>query len=522
MKSIFNYLRYKTYYKLRKENFQVEYRSLKSGLGDLNFNLEFNEHYPYDRNKSVKQYYLNFIGGKKLLDAYLLYKATGCSIKFLPLHKIYQDYLIQNGINVSRFFCTLTFWLYMFLFWLYGLLYFFSTLVKSFIVKNTNGDTDFFFFDRISKNNLPQPFNNGKSYDIISWMIDYLKLKNVRVIHPIPNINNFEHKNLEIRYGKAPFLVNFNEANKRQLLFESYKKIANSFLSFDWSQCLLLKEDLDSIFYLHGSSKNHKLKGYIIPNHITIYRPLWTYAAENKKINIITYFYSTMNLPLSLNGKTEDYAFKHLMNWPTNLIMNNDLKKELDINSNDSIKNILVKPIYFNTSALEIEYEKSCIISIYDIDPYKKSFHFGISTSNDYNLDEFEVHQNFLNDIIKSSSSDKVKFVIKPKRAQRKDRELKAYKRLLSKLNSLENVNVVSPEVSTFYLIEKSDLVISFPFTTPSFIAKKLNIKSIYYDSTTTLNQTDPAANGVEIIQSPEILKEIINSINETKECSTS
>lgn len=43
---------------------------------------------------------------------------------------------------------------------------------------------------------------------------------------------------------------------------------------------------------------------------------------------------------------------------------------------------------------------------------------------------------------------------------------------------------MINPSVSAIEMIKKSDLVVSMPYTTPTFFARENNIPSFFFDST--------------------------------------
>ncbi len=157
-------------------------------------------------------------------------------------------------------------------------------------------------------------------------------------------------------------------------------------------------------------------------------------------------------------------------------------KKVLDSKTLKNSINQVVNPIYFSTNNIEINSDQRIKIALFDIDPHKKSQHFGISSYNDYDYDEYAIHESFFEDLIFSPKSKSFKFYIKPKRKQRKSHQLKKYTDLLEKLAKIENVDIINPDISYIYLLEKTDLSISLPFTSTSIVAKNLNKRTAFYD----------------------------------------
>ena len=500
-----NKILYQEYYsKLRKLKGQSELRKIQAGLGEIDFKISNTSQYDYDRNLSVKQFVLQFLSGKRLIEAILYSRNTGLSIKFLPLPKAYQNYLIENDIKVSRFFCSLTFIIYCFLFWAHGVFYLVKILFNSYKQTTEQLVNDFIYFDKIAFNNLPNQLPDGSSYDIITWAIQYFNFKGEIICHPVKESKTSQYLENQILY-KANFIsVNVTKSNFKVVVLNPIFASLSVLFSFKWDQFWLLKEDINAVFYRYGSPENNHLKKYIIPNNITKFRPIWTYQAQQNGVEIITYFYSISSSPIAWDKKYWDYSFYHLMNWPKNLVMDSLQKEVLDLKVSENSINQLVHPIYFTTSNIEINSDKRIKIALFDIDPHVKSQHLGISGYNDYDYDEYAIHESFFEDIIFSPKSNFLKFYIKPKRMRKKSHQLKKYVDLLERLSGFENVEIINPDTSYIYLIEKTDLSISLPFTSTSIVAKNLNKPTVFYDPSGKIALNDPGSFGVEILNMKE------------------
>lgn len=505
-------IRYKEYIKLRQSKGQSELRKIQAGLGEIDFNIPSSSEYNYDRNLSVKQFVLQFLSGKRLIEAILYARSTGLSIKFLPLPKAYQNYLINQGVNISRLFCTLTFYVYCFIFWGYGVVYLLKTLVKPSQELAFKSGDDLIYFDKIAFNNLPNPYSDGSSYDIITWAIQHFHLKEKIICHPIKGIKTTHYLKNQLQYKSNPISVKISKGNFKEVLLKPILQSIAVLFSFKWDHFWLLKQDIETIFYRYGSPTNKQLKKYIIPNHVTTYRPLWTYQAEKNGIEIITYFYSTSSEPKAWDQKEWDYQFYHLMNWPINLVMDKFQKDKLDLKASNNSINQLVSPINFSTNNIEIKSDIRIKIALFDIDPQRKSQHFGISSYNDYDYDEYAIHESFFEDIIFSPKSKQFKFYIKPKRKQQKSRQLEKYNTLLEKFSKIENIEIINSDISYIYLLEKTDLSISFPFTSPSIVAKNLHKKTAFYDPSGKIALDDPGAFGVKVLNKKEEIQSWMES----------
>ena len=70
-----------------------------------------------------------------------------------------------------------------------------------------------------------------------------------------------------------------------------------------------------------------------------------------------------------------------------------------------------------------------------------------------------------------------------------------------------KNVLIIDPRHSAYKVILNCDLVISQPFTSVGYAAKKLNKPSVYFDPTKQLKLDDNSANGVDVINDKILLK---------------
>ena len=73
-------------------------------------------------------------------------------------------------------------------------------------------------------------------------------------------------------------------------------------------------------------------------------------------------------------------------------------------------------------------------------------------------------------------------------------------------------------DISAFYLIEESNIVISFPFTSPGVVGNLKHKFSIYYDPSKKVSQFDEAKRDIELLSSKKNLKTwAINAVNKIK-----
>jgi len=492
---------------LRDNQVHKKIREIKRKLGEVNLKPNgANKFYSYDRNLSINQFLLNFLAGQRLKNAMVFYLRTGFPILFLPLPKAYQRVLKNSDIKISSITSSISFHILSLLFFVYGSIYFFKIIFRALLKKSSVVKSRYMYFDRINYNNLPKYYPDGKSYDIITWFSSFLNLKNEVIKTPIQS-NFIDNKNNSISFKAFPFELSKEIHFISLFILRSLKHIIKTFFSFNWSNYFLLKEDIDSILYRVGSSDFINLTTYIVPNHITIFRPIWTYYAEQNGVKIYSYFYSVSSEPESKVENEEDTNFLFLLNWPNILVYNERQKNVLESSCQKGTHIILTEPIYYNTSKIDLLNNDFPILAIFDIEPINFSEHFSISTYQDYDLNNSKFHIKFLQDIIDITKNLNCIVVLKPKREMSPKRQVKDYVLFINNIKS--SIKIVDSNIATHRIIEKATCVISFPFTSTAFIAKEYNIKyNAFYDSSCTLSINDRASSGVLMINNKDHLKQ--------------
>ena len=91
-----------------------------------------------------------------------------------------------------------------------------------------------------------------------------------------------------------------------------------------------------------------------------------------------------------------------------------------------------------------------------------------------------------------------------------------AYQSQINLMMKQKNVSVIDPEIAASRMIQNSDIVISFPFTSTAIIAEKLGKPSAYYDPTGLLKDYQSVAGDIPLLLSLSSLKkwltQVINS----------
>ena len=430
-----------------------------------------------------------------------------------PLPNNWVKILVKNKFNVNYFVLNLKFRLYIFKSFLYNIKFIFGILFRSLSLKENNFyDHNSIFFINLSVNNFPSNLKNGKSYDIISWFFDS-KLINTKIIyHDVKEMADFIYKGVKIKYQHSP-LSFFGE---KGLLFKFFiwalKSILISFfdlLNGRWYHALILAEaSYNKIFELKKC--NNFSKAYYFQYSSQCYRPMWTYNAIRKGIEITSYFYSTFDQP-AINGYFNNQKFEfYLFNWPNVLVWDNYQYELLRNNSKFEVNQKIVGPIYFTDSNKVIPTVKNFTIAVFDSQVPRKYFHFGASTLGEY----YELNPNtdiqFLKDIV--ACMNKFNFTILHKTKRNiGNRSRKSYLNYLNKITYNNNYLQVDPSLSAIKVINNSDIIISSPFTSTAIYGIMQNKSSFYYDPSGWIQKNDPAAHGIPIISGIDELEKTIN-----------
>ena len=67
----------------------------------------------------------------------------------------------------------------------------------------TSQTKKYFYFDKINRNNLPSPYDDGKSYDLITWFINYFKIKDANIAFPVKNYVNNKYIGNNLYFKRA-------------------------------------------------------------------------------------------------------------------------------------------------------------------------------------------------------------------------------------------------------------------------------------------------------------------------------
>jgi polysaccharide biosynthesis PFTS motif protein len=373
------------------------------------------------------------------------------------------------------------------------------------------------YFFGLNPKNFPPNLKFEYNFDIISWYLGstIFKSETKTIYHNVIEKEDIFYKNIEIKYHQLPFTYVDGKSSNFKFIFWSILAIILAGIELligKWHHALILGEAAENKI-VELKNLEELSKEYYFHFSGEFYRPMWTYGATQKGIEIVSYFYSTFEVPLN-NERESNQKFEfYLYNWPISLVWDEAHSRLLKANSKFVINEKVVGPIFMNDSIGVIDKSSSFTIALFDIQRQKKSFQFGVSTLFEYHEHNENVHISFINDVLECAQNLNMIVHHKIKR-QISSITLKTYLNNLNKIKFETNYITIDPEISAIKLIDSADLIISSPFTSTALYGRMRNKPSYYYDPTNWIQKNDPASHGIPIISGIEELSQVLRSFS--------
>lgn len=482
---------------LTKKKFKSKYNffNLKGEIVELCV-MQFLIQHRIDKNLNLQ--ILDAIGNKNRLN-------LGLPNKWLnELEKEgFKSDTFKNKIN---WFCFIMFW------YAVGVYIMFQTFIRGFLTKTSNSPS-YVYFDNLSHNNIPS--DKLQSRTIIDWYLNKFENDQIEILHNVLTQKPVTLRKTKIYPSKFPFRVNLSKVEWCKFLLEGIWIAIKSIYALirgDFIQALLLKE-YPLLILAKKTNKEMFGKKYFFHNSVRIFRPLWTYEAEQKGAEVILYYYSTNNSPLKFDkGYLNGYGNKHYMSWGRVWVWSKYQKEYLEqYIPKDKID--IVGPIWFssNNSKLPPVKDQVKIVSIFDVQTVTEDIYKSIGPPDRYLITSnmIRFHQDII-DVLKSFKN--IKVILKRKRAFTHGFHDPKYLDFLDKNYNNDKYFQIDNNIDALTLIEKSYLSISYPATSTAYLAKHHGIFSIYYDPTNKVDRYDRALSGVSLIRGKDELKDYINT----------
>ena len=365
------------------------------------------------------------------------------------------------------------------------------------------------FFDNLMQHNLPDNDEWNSNNNIINYYFEkgYVKVLN-KVYHTVQSKSSFSFKEKEISYLDSP-IPNINSFYKLLVfLLWSSKQLLRSLVyllkGYDAHLFLLREFVLNKVFELDRSNNERQ---YFFHNSTHIFRPLWTYLAEDRGNRIIFYLYSMNNYPITTQQHPKFIRCNHwdLVSWPEIWTWNKSSKLDLERTIKHNVNIKVVDPIWFSSSKKFNfgKFKSIKKVALFDIQPPRISHTYSLGNSIDYY--NIENSKKFMHEVLLVAAKANYHVFFKRKRVN--SLVDKTYINHIDKLKKeYNNFIEIPPENDAISVIENVDKIISMPFTSTALHAQFLNKKSIYYDVTNSLLKNQIATYDIEIKTSMEEL----------------
>jgi polysaccharide biosynthesis PFTS motif protein len=413
-----------------------------------------------------------------------------------PLPKEWRSALIKQEVQVDRLSCALLWQGYVFLLWAHGVIQGLKSII--YLINSKKILREYVFFNDIEKDNLP---TNSKAYNIVNW---YLKwkggVKNIDIIaHNAPNVSDYKYNNLQVFYiDGLPNLEGIQIA--RYFFLQVYLIFYSLLLIFIKPYSAILLSELLKLLRVNLANDKELARDYLFHSSGPFYRPIWTYAAENKGSRILFCFYST---------NTAGQFRWHLMSWSHYLVWDKfqtDFLKRFG-HYKSTIEE--VGPIWFSSSGRAIDVSLNSI-AVFDVTPFNEEVYVTLGLTSEYYIPK--IANQFLGDIYSVLKKNDLIMVHKIKRKNKKAH--KKYMQNLKKLKKQPNYIEIDPDTDATQIIKKTKACISMPFTSTALIAKHEGRPSAYYDPSGIFQADDRAAHGIPILVNIDELQQWVEGIN--------
>ncbi len=498
MKKLFIWYSLKGYRRLKKKNL--------SFLDDIKYFVEddllLNNTL---KNQKINKTYINFFLNLRFNKVYLFFFGLSRGrLNVLPISRVFYSKIEKKfNIKVSFF---LSYSLYS-IFVLERFLVFFKVWFKIFFFiynfKSQDKNVKKIYLYSIPNNVFKM---NSKSDNLISFILKEFNVdkKNSIIYHNNKNIDQTSIVGLKLTYLQFPITINNLDLKKKvnifRLLFLSVFKILLSKIMFSYF--------LDpTSYFLKSANLISKLNidYFIFNNSDYINRPLYTYEKSiSPKVFFLFYSLSCQMAYSTKNKVVFGLGWKSF-DWP-NYILWSDIFDKI-FKDYRYLKNLNAKiidePINLVDNGNNLAFHNKSI-SIFNV--YNRSLieNFIYCRPKIYEHFTFNNSLKFISDITEYSIKNKIYCYIKEKR--KSHIKNKKYLNFLDNISKNKYIEIIDSDFSAKRMISDTDLTVSFPFTSTATIGKKLNKKSIYYDSTEKITDQNIANLNINIINNKKNL----------------
>lgn len=458
----------------------------------------------------------------RLPQALLAHVTPPSSPLAFPLPSEWRDALSAAGYAIDGPRSRLLWAAWLFLYWGYGVFSIGRLLLLSAAAGLSRRRTEaqeFSHFEYIATSETPRPARDGKSFDVMSWYLRWNgRAPDVRTLSYRGRPHRRDHGDFAIEARRTPFLAILGP--KAWFLFAGWSIRAITVALLDiprgrwWHAVLLGEAALARVARAVPASS--LARDYLLNNSGWLYRPLWTYEAEQRGSRILFYHYSTNSAAFK---RSDGYSPEHytwaLTNWPLHLVWDRQ-QAEFVQRAVGATDVEIVGPIWFSSSPDAITKLNPASIAVFDVQPFRTSRSLVLAA--DFNYYTAETCSAFVRDVARACAETGFDMVWKRKRSIGKLAHPQ-YRKVAASLDAQSHVRLVPTEHSAIRVIERCCAAISLPFTSTALLAKHLGRPSCYYDPSGQLQKDDRAAHDIPILSDYDELIGWIRSVQNATPC---
>lgn len=373
------------------------------------------------------------------------------------------------------------------------------------------------FFDTLNEGNLPAIDRPVGGYDVVSWYLRWPSgIKNLdSVRHTVTTAADRESAcGTPIGAIATPLVPLESIGGAIRFVSWGFTHLLTSLIGVlffqRWWYAVMFSETAKAAL-IRLQDPALLARDYLFHNSNWIYRPLWTYYAENKGARVFFYFYST-NIEKFKRAST--YASTpfgwQIMTWSHYLVWDRYQCEFIQRAVGSDARIDVVGPVPFHAEkSLDLELNPLSI-AVFDIQPMRNVTYQMLGIDMEYYVPR---HANsFLVDIQHATASAGYTMALKRKRNVG-HRLHPSYEHTLTLLIKADNYLEVDPDVSATELIKKCQAVISMPFTSTALLGRHQGLPSVYYDPLGICQKNDRAAHGIPILSGKAELSAWLKSL---------
>lgn len=447
----------------------------------------------YDLQIIIKQYLYSELITKDFNDQLLLAIVFSKKITH-PLPKKWRDLLIQNSLNIDIFVSKKNFLSFVMKKFLNNFFKILSVYKHKIFYNNCDYfPSNYIQLCDISAQSLPK-----SDYNIFNWLITNYNNNNHfdKIFHNL-NVSDIFYNQIQIASSKY-----YIKKNKKFSLFIwIIKGLVNAIIELtkgNYYHLILYYEAFLNVIF-NKIQPSFLANEYLFSISNFIYRPMWTYTAKKRGSQITLYGYASSFGGFKTKNSCEilEHEYNHTT-WPKILFWTKDYVNFIKSRVNDNIivENVEV-PISFTDNGVSLPRFPEKTITIFDVSPVD-DYHICRGLIN-MNYRNFRTSKLFLLDIYEVCQNYGYKIIWKRKR-QFTHIHSKEYINFCNEFEKNDNVITIDPDISAFRVILNSEIIISMPFTSTSFIAKYYGKKTFFYDPTSLLFKDDRGAQGITLV----------------------